>query len=108
MPAVEAPLVSGPGSHPALIGRTSSPEALRILRALVLEEAEERATAMRAIGDPVLSASEEAELAAGPPARPVALPTPRRRAAWPTRRSEGGRRPAASTCPAPPKRSSRG
>jgi len=62
MATVEAHLVYDPGSHPALIGRTSSPEALRILRALVLEEAEERATAMRAIGDPVLAASEEAEL----------------------------------------------
>lgn len=63
MKSVEAQLVYDPGSHPALIGRTSNPEALRVLKAILLEEAEARVVAMEAIDEPALAASEGAELA---------------------------------------------
>lgn len=62
MRSVEAHLVFDPGGHPALIGRTESREALRVLRTILLEEAEERVESCRAIDDPVLTASEEADL----------------------------------------------
>jgi gamma-glutamyl phosphate reductase len=62
MRSVEAHLVFDPGGHPALIGRTDSREALRVLRTILLEEAEGRVEAVQAVGDPILEASEEADL----------------------------------------------
>jgi len=63
MRSVEAHLVFDPGGYPALIGRTDSREALHVLRTILLEEAEGRVEAVRAIADPILMASEEADLA---------------------------------------------
>jgi hypothetical protein len=60
--SVEAHLVFDPGSHPALIGRTASREALLVLRTILLEEAEERLQSCRAVAEPLLAASEEADL----------------------------------------------
>lgn len=62
MGAVELQIVYDAGSHPAIIARTADPTALRVVRTLVLEQAQERAAAMRVIDEPLLAASEEAEL----------------------------------------------
>jgi hypothetical protein len=54
-------LVHDVGGYPSLIARTRSPEALAVLRSIVLEEAQARLDACRALDDPALIAGEEAD-----------------------------------------------
>jgi hypothetical protein len=62
MTSVETHLVVDPNTEPTVLARTASPRVLRVLRDVLLEEAEQRVTSSHTTGPRALAAVEEADL----------------------------------------------